>query len=648
MSNPILRSLALLVPVALLAATPATAFSPVESPMLAGRVAAGTLPPVAERAPADPLIVDLEARGRITGEPGGKLHTLIAKSKDIRYMVVWGYARVVGYDDEYDLQPDLVKSVEVEGDRVFTFTLREGHRWSDGHPFTTEDFRYWWEDVANDPDLSPTGPPSLMMIDGKPPVVTVLDETRVRYEWTGPNPEFLTALAAARPPFIYRPAHYLKMYHARYTDVDTLQSLIDKKKMRNWAQLHNRYDNLYKNDNPDLPTLQPWVNTTGKKGQHFVMARNPYYHRFDTEGHQLPYIDTVDLRVAASSLFSAKAMVGEVDLLAKGLGFSGVPLLKRGEKRQGYHTRLWPTGASSHIALYPNLNYADPVWRDVLQNRDFRRALSLGIDRRIVNRTLYFGLAKEVGNSALENSPFYNTANSTAFSQYDPAEANRLLDGIGLTERRGDGIRLMPDGRALEIIVETAGERSEEIDALELITETWREIGVKLLARPSDRDILRNRSYAGQTMMTVWTGWDLGVPTAELAPEELAPTMQSTLIWPKWGQHHQTMGTNGAAPDLDTAKELLDLYKGWRIGTLRDGSAITRREAWERMLKIHAQEQFIIGVVAQAPQPVVVNDRLRNVPVEGLYAWEPGAQFGVHRMDEFWFADRPEETAALK
>lgn len=648
MRLPLPRLPALLAACALSGVAPAAAFSPVETPSLETRVAAGTLPPVAERAPADPLIVDLEAKGRITGEPGGTLRTLIAKSKNIRYMVVWGYARLVGYDENYDLKPDLLESVEVEEDRVFTFTLREGHRWSDGHPFTTEDFRYWWEDVANNPDLSPTGPPALMIVDGKPPVFTVLDETRIRYAWDGPNPEFLTALAAARPPFIYRPAHYLRRFHARYTDVGTLKDLIDRKKMRNWAQLHNRYDNLYKNDNPDLPTLHPWVNTTGKKGQHFVMARNPYYHRFDTEGHQLPYIDTVDLRVAASSLFAAKAMVGEVDLLARGLGFSGVPLLKRGEKRQGYHTRLWPTGSSSHIALYPNLNYFDPVWRAVLQDRDFRRALSLGIDRRIVNRTLYFGLAKEVGNAALENSPLFDPANSAAYAQYDPAEANRLLDGMGLTERRGDGTRLLPDGRPLEIIVETAGERSEEIDALELITETWRDIGVKLLARPSDRDILRNRSYAGRTMMTVWTGWDLGVPTADLAPEELAPTMQSTLIWPKWGQHHQTMGTNGDAPDLDPAVELLDLYKGWRTGALRDGSAITKREAWERMLAIHAREQFIIGVVAQAPQPVVVSGRLRNVPETGLYAWEPGAQFGVHRMDEFWFGDRPEETAALE
>lgn len=645
MKRSLLRSLTLL---CLLASPPALAFSPIETPMLAPQVESGALPPISERAPADPLIVDLAAKGRIPGQHGGKLHTLIAKSKNIRYMVVWGYARLVGYDEDYALSPDILKDVTVEDDRVFTFTLREGHRWSDGHPFTTEDFRYWWEDVANNPELSPSGPPSLMLVDEKPPVVTILSETQIRYAWQGRNPDFLAKLAAARPPFIYRPAHYLSKYHGRYADVDALKPLIEKKKMRNWAQLHNRYDNLYKNDNPKLPTLQPWINTTGKKGQHFVMVRNPYYHRFDSTGQQLPYIDTVDMRVAASSLFSAKASVGEVDLLAKGLGFSGVPLLKRGERTNGYATRLWPTGSSSHIALYPNLNYMDDAWRALLQERDFRRALSLGIDRRIINRTLYFGLAKEVGNSALEDSPLYDPGNAAAYADFDPQQANALLDGLGLTERRGDGTRLLPDGRPLEIIVETAGERAEEIDALELITETWREIGIKLLARPSDRDILRNRSYAGMTMMTVWSGWDLGVPTPNLSPEELAPTRQSTLIWPKWGQFHQTMGATGARPDLMAAEELLALYNGWRTGKLADGKAISKEDAWARMLDIHAQEQFIIGVIAQAPQPVVVNDRLRNVPETGLYSWEPGAQFGVHRMDEFWFDTASEKTASLE
>lgn len=633
--------------VLLLAASPALAFTPQETPLLADAVAKGDLPPVSERAPREPFVVDLAAKGRREGQHGGTLRMLIAKAKNVRYMVVWGYARLVGYDENYELMPDILKSYDVEEDRVFTFRLREGHRWSDGEPFTTEDFRYWWEDVANNKELSPSGPPRYMLANEKPPKVEIIDPVTIRFTWQDPNPEFLSLLAAARPPFIYRPSHYMKMFHTRYTDIEKLQYLIEEKGARNWAQLHNKMDNLYKNDNKKLPSLQPWVNSTGKKAQRFIMRRNPYFHRFDKTGRQLPYIDVVQMTVSAASLFPAKVSAGEVDLLASGLGFPSIPVLKQGEARHDYSTFLWPNGAASHIALYPNLNYFDAGWREVLRDRRFRRALSLGIDRNIINRTLYFGLGEPCGNAVLASSPLYDREHAFAWTDYDPETANALLDEMGLTERRGDGVRLLPDGRPLELIVETMGERNEEIEALQLIGETWREIGVKMLARPSDRNNLRTRAYAGRSMMTVGKGWDNGVPSADTSPKMLAPTAQDTLTWPVWGQHFQTMGHSGSPPDMAVANELLDLFRAWKSGHLPDGTEMTREDVWHAMLGIHAREQFIIGVVSQSPQPVVVSDRLRNVPERALYTWDPGGQFGVHRMDEFWFGDKPTETASL-
>lgn len=632
---------------ALLLTTPAFAFAPIETPLFADRVKTGEMPSVAERAPTEPMIVDIESRGRQVGKQGGTLRTLISKGKNIRYMVVWGYARLIGFDENYNLQADILESYEEENDRIFTFHLREGHKWSDGHPFTTEDFRYWWEDVANNAELSPAGPPRYMLANEKPPVVEIIDEYTIRFSWDDPHPQFLTQLAAARPPFIYRPAHYMKGFHEAYTDIEKLQYQIEAKGARNWAQLHNKLDNMYKNDNKKLPSLQPWINITGKKAQRYEMQRNPYFHRFDKEGQQLPYIDTVEMSVAASSLFPAKVSAGEVDLLASGLGFPSIPILKQGEARNDYTARLWPTGAASHIALYPNLNYFDDVWRDVLRDVRFRRALSLGIDREIINRTLYFGLGEHCGNGVLPGSTFYKSDHAFAYARFNSRKANDLLDEIGLTERRGDGVRLLPDGRPLEIIVETMGERDEEIDALQLVGETWRDIGVKLIARPSDRNILRQRAYSGRTMMTVGKGWDNGVPSAATSPSALAPTQQDTLTWPKWGQYFQTMGHAGSSPDMKEAERLLDLYLAWQTGTLTDGTKISREDVWSEMLDIHAKQQFIIGVISQAPQPVVVSNKMRNVPEEGLYTWDPGAQFGVHRMDEFWFDDS-EKTAALQ
>jgi peptide/nickel transport system substrate-binding protein len=186
----------------------------------------------------------------------------------------------------------------------------------------------------------------------------------------------------------------------------------------------------------------------------------------------------------------------------------------------------------------------------------------------------------------------------------------------------------------MELVIETAGERQEVEDALQIITDTWREVGVKLIMRPLDRDILRNRVFAGSTMASVWYGWDNGLPTPETSPDRLAPRHQEFLAWPKWGQFFQTAGTAGERPDMEPARQLMTLAAAWEHATSRK----EKHAIWKDMLQIHADNVFAIGVLARAPQPVVVADRLRNVPENGLWAWDPGAHFGVHRMDEFFFA----------
>ena len=606
--------------------------TPVETPALAPQVAAGTLPPVTERIPALPLVSDFAARGRVVGQPGGVIRTLLGRARDIRLMTVYGYARLVGYDADYSLQPDLLAGVTVEDGRRFTLHLRPGHRWSDGHPFTAEDFRYWWEDVANDATLSPAGPPQFMLVDGQPPLVSFPDAQTVVFDWSAPNPRFLPMLAQARPPFIYRPAHYLKQFHASYTDLATLAPLVEAARVRNWAQLHNRLDAMYDFDNPDLPTLQPWVNTSARNSQRYVLARNPYYHRLDPAGQQLPYADAVEVSVAAGGLLTAKLAQGESDLQVRGLTFGDAAVLRRGEATGGYVTHLWTSGVGAEIALYPNLNTEDPGFRALMRDARFRQALSLGVDRRAINQSLYYGLAEERTNAPLEPSPFFDP--TFGHAAYDPAEANRLLDAIGLTQRTGSGVRLLPDGRPLEIVVESAGERREESDALELVAETWAEIGVRLIHRPLDRDILRNMAQRGAAMMPVWSGWNNGIPTPDFPPTELAPVDQANFSWPVWGEYYQTGGKTGSPPDMPEAERLMVLFQHWE----RAATEAERAVLWREMLALHDEMDFVIGLVAKAPQPIAVSRRLRNVPTEAIFAWDPGAHLGIHRIDEFFFA----------
>ncbi len=612
-----------------------------EPPALVPAVAAGTLPPVAQRLPADPLVVAFGTPGQAPGRWGGELRTMVSQPKDTRMMVVFGYARLVGYNPQWQLVPDLLAGLDVEQGRIFTLRLRRGHRWSDGALFTSEDFRFFWEDIVNNKELTPGGPERFLLVDGKPPRFEVVDETTVRYTWDRPNPFFLPALAGARPEYIYAPAHALMRLHPRWQDRKELEALAKAEGQRNWAALFNLKSQLYRNDNPDLPTLEPWMLTTKPPSSRFVFARNPYFHRVDQNGRQLPYIDSVALTVVGAALIPAKTAAGDADLQARGLSFENYTILKQAEKRGGHHVRLWRSARGAELALYPDLNVSDGSWRVLLRDPRFRHALSLATDRHEINQVVYYGLALEGNDTVLPESPLYRPDYAQLWANYDPAEANHLLDEIGL-ERDQGGIRRMANGRPLEMIIETAGEDPTQIAVLQLITDHWREIGVRVFPKAEQRDVLRNRVFAGESVMSVWFGLENALPNATTPPNELAPTSQQQLNWAKWGQHWETEGRAGEAPDDPWAIELLRLYVAWT----GSASVDEKKDLWHRMLAIRADQTFTIGTVRGVPQPVVVSNRLRNVPVEAIYNWDPGAFFGVYHPDSFWFEEDETKSQA--
>jgi peptide/nickel transport system substrate-binding protein len=156
---------------------------------------------------------------------------------------------------------------------------------------------------------------------------------------------------------------------------------------------------------------------------------------------------------------------------------------------------------------------------------------------------------------------------------------------------------------------------------------------VKLFSKPLQREVFRNRIYSGETLMSVWGGLENGLPTPDMSPGPLAPTRQDQYQWPKWGQHHETNGKVGEAPDIPSARKLVELNAQW----LSSENTAERRKIWQMMLDIRADKVFTIGIVAGVPQPVVVNTKLRNVPKKGIYNWDPGAHFGIYHPDTFWF-----------
>ncbi|WP_342591951.1 ABC transporter substrate-binding protein [Jiella sonneratiae] len=628
----------------LLAIAPAHAAGSAEPKSLAAAVEKGDLPPLAERLPSVPRVLPVDSPCSAK-DLGGTLNMLAGSAKDTRLMPVFGYARLVGYDSDYQIVPDILQSFDVEEGRIFTFHLRPGMKWSDGKPFTSEDFRYFWEDMAKNPKIAKFGIPPELLADGQEPVVTFPDDYTVIYAWPKPNPGFLAALAAATPFDIYRPAHYLKKYNPNYTDPKKVEEKVEKSGQRNWVALHFKKDRAQRNDNPDMPTLQPWMLVTEPPSERLIFARNPYFFRVDKEGRQLPYVDEVALIISNPGLIPAKVANGEADLQAAYLSFPNYPFLKRGEKRSHYDLRRWKSGKGAHVALYPNLNAKDPVWRKLLQTAKFRRALSLSINRDDINKAIFYGLAEPGGNTVLPGSPFFDAKLRSAWSVYDPDRANAMLDSLGLERDEPDGLRRLPDGREMRIVVETAGESREQSDVLQLVRDDWRKLGIELLIRESQREIFRNRVKAGSTLISVWTGLDNGLPGPASDPGELVPSTAEQLEWPGYGMWVETHGTGGEAPgdtpDMQPLKQLIALREAWRASL----DAGERAKIWREALQIFANQVYTIGIVSGVDQLVVVSDALENVPEHGVYNYDPGAFFGMYNPDTFYFACPAVDTA---
>jgi peptide/nickel transport system substrate-binding protein len=607
----------------------------IEPDFLRDLLRAGRIPAMVDRLPTHPRIINMKNAGLQPGAYGGTVRTLIGSAKDIRYMTVYGYSRLAGYDTKLQLQPDILMGFTSEKDSVFTFHLREGHRWSDGAPFTVNDFRYWWEDVILNKELTPGGGALELRPHGDLPRFEVLDPLTVRYTWDRPNPNFMPALAGPLPLMIFGPGHYLKQFHKKYQDDFRMSALMKQNRVKKWADLHIKMSRASRPENPDLPTLDPWFNTTPPPAEQFVFVRNPFFHRIDENGVQLPYVDRFILNVSSSSIIAAKAGAGESDLQATGIDFNDYTFLKDAENRFPVNVSLWRQVRGSRVALLPNLNCADDVWRGLFHETRFRRALSLAIDRHEINMVAFYGLGKASADTVLPESPLFRSEYADAFIAHDPDQANKLLDELGLGNRDSEGIRLLPDGRRAEITVETPGESNLDTDVLELVRDHWREVGLALYTRTSQRDVFHNRAMSGTIMMSIWFGIENGVATADMSPRQLAPTLDDQLQWPLWGMYYLSAGQAGRAPDLPEAKQLVDLLNQWG-----ETARFEEREAiWHQMLSLYTQQVFSIGLINSTLQPILKSAKLQNVPERGLYGFDPTSYLGIYMPDSFWFKE---------
>lgn len=602
-----------------------------EAPMLAEMVAAGELPPVAERLPINPLVVEVNSE---IGEYGGTWHMGLRGGGDnALFMRTLAYDSLLRWEVDWSgYKPNLAESFEANDDATeFTFRLRQGVRWSDGAPFTADDIVFWNEDLLRNEEYRAIHPtPSWLMSGGEVAVVEKIDDYTVKFIFAEPNGLFLQRIASVdgAEPVRY-PKHYLSQFHPKYNETN-LDALIAENGADDWVNLLDLkgggipgtpYDARWQN--PELPMIYAWTldNGYGDGSNRVLATRNPYYWKVDAEGNQLPYIDQLSYDVGEDvQVLVLKALAGEIDMQDRHISGLENKAVFADNMEQGDY-RFFETVPSSMntmiIAL--NLTHKDPALREIFQNKDFRIALSHAIDRQEIIDVIFVGQGEPYQAAPRPSSPLYNEQLAKQYTEFDPDLANQMLDDAGFAEKDSEGYR-MANGKRISFVVEVITALNPSwTDSLELIQGYWRNVGIDMQIRAGDRSLFYTRKDANDVDATVWGG-DGGLEVV-LEPRWYFPFSAESNYAQAWQVYYNNPSGLGAltAPEEPPAatKRQMELYDQLKA----TGDATEQERLMKEILQIAADEFYTIGISLPAAGYGIVKNNFFNVPDSFPNAW---------------------------
>ncbi len=568
--------------------------------MLAERVAAGELPPVAERLPDEPAVVTpVES----IGQYGGTWRRVAIRRFDLGMSGRMGYEAPLRWGATgKELMPGVAKSWELrDGGHTTVLKLRRGMRWSDGAPLTGEDILYYVNDVLTNRDIWPVFP-GFLKIGGERVTVSAPDPYTVEFRFAKPYGMF-PAMLAHRGIELLQPKHYAKQFHPKYTPMDELERKADQAGHEHWSQLYLAKVQFGHDDNPDLPTVKPFVVKVPPPATRAICERNPYYWKVDPEGNQLPYIDRVAYAMVQSpEIANFKAMTGDVDFQSRYIDSANYPLFMANRQENDYQVRrdLMPGG----VCVYVNPHSHDEDLRPILADRRFRIALSLAIDRDELIDLIYSGMAKPSRAVASEYDPHY-LPEFERYLEYDPEGAGRLLDEVGLRRGRG-GMRYQPDGRPFRQIVNCyPAETGVSTDMWQLVVDYWREVGLHFVVKLDARGYSELQVMNGNTNFFAYS--TAGMHWA-INPVWYVPWSERSFFAPLYGKYHSTGGTGGVKPPPEYQR-LID----WYLDMLSAPAEQRRLELGRKILRQWSEQCYTIGIVRRQTLTIISN-RFRNVP----------------------------------
>lgn len=603
------------------AAPTAKAVSFKEAPALADLVKAGKLPPIEKRLP-DPEDVMVVKPLKEVGQYGGTWNGAFTGPADFHAFDRNTYEAMLRWpaDLKNPIEPNVAKKWEwSDSNKTLTLYLRKGMRWSDGEPFTVDDILFWWNDIELDTNLTPA-PHAEYVVGGKPMDVEKVDDSTIKFHYAAPNGLALRMLAfhggqwpVAFEKFgIYAPQHYLKQFHPKYN------------KDSDYKKFAEKADDL----NPDRPSIWPWKITEWKPDQNKLVAeRNPYYWKVDPEGNQYPYIDTLNFQLVANTeVINLMAANGQLDFQFRSIDVAKYSVFVDKASAGNYHILKWPAANGSELAFLPNQTIEDKGLQTIFRDARFRQALSLGINRDEINQVSFLGLGTPRAATVLPQSPYYSEGIDKAYAAYDPKKAEELLDQVGL-KKAGDGTRTFADGKPVSFLIETSTTAGPGLDAIQLVVNYWKALGLKVEMKSMDRSLYWPRVNGNQVQVAVWS-IDRGLEPM-VDPVWQIPLNSGSWFAPQWGVYYNTAGEQGEKPEGDAAK-VQELYTEF----VRTVDSKKQIELGQQICKISAESVFAIGTVGMVPSICIVKNNLMNVPESAVTDW---IMFSPNNLNPFQF-----------
>lgn len=602
----------------------------------------GDLPPVEQRLPEEPLVVvPSESIGKYGGR--ARFASIGPEAGNSEFLSVRHVNFLRFLDDNVTIVPNMAKDYKWNDDYTeLTITLRKGHKWSDGEPFTADDVVFWYEDIILNTELYKT-PPSAWVYGGEPMKVEKVDDVTVKFKFAVPSPAFTTLLATTYT-HEWAPKHYMSKLLPKYNPKANDEAIAAGYK--SWQEYfipatYSDWEDSY--HRTGIPKLESWI-LVQETPEFQLFTANPYYYKVDTAGQQLPYLDEIHQSYAPEKeLIDLKIVNGEVDLKAQSLLIASLPLYQQNTAKGNYEIQMAEGAANGGLYAF-NCTHKDPELAKLFSNPEFSRAMSLALNRDEINKSLFFGLAKPVQGVPVHwTVTFAKPEWFTKDIEYNPDEANKILDGLGLV-RGADGFRTRPDGKPLVIQIVYALQFGDP-HKHELAKEYWEKVGVKVELKEVSTDAYRTMASNNDHDIAITDSGTTTEAPLYSNPFRLYPPFGDAALEPicgaPWAEWHASGGKSGIEPPEDV-KQLWDLTSKWQASLPGSKEYV---ELGQQIVEIHMKHFWLIGTTSSPPQVTIVSTLLGNRPKYKINAFEYYRTY-PYRPDQWYFTTLPKGQTA--